>query len=95
MSHGGWEAFFFWEQKINMPISSIVIKSREDKTDQVVTGLKALAAVTIEHIKNDHIVAVTETLDHDEDKDLWAQIENMPGVMQLDLIYHNFEDIEE
>lgn len=78
-----------------MPISSLIIKTDKNKTADVVKHLTKFYEATVEKIHQDNIVLITETDQQSRDKDLWNDIENIPGVLKCDLIYHNFEDEEE
>lgn len=75
-----------------MPVSSLIIRTEKEKTQQVAHGLRSLKEVTISEVHDENIIVVTETDKQAEDKTLWGEIEKMPGVLQCDLIYHNFED---
>lgn len=77
-----------------MPVSSLIVRTNAEETQEVATKLKALKAVTVSEIYKENIVVVTDTRKQDQDKSLWEQIEKIPGVIQCDLIYHNFEDEE-
>jgi nitrate reductase NapAB chaperone NapD len=77
-----------------MPISSLIIKTRKDKTLDVAKRLESFAEITVSEIHQHNIILMTETGKQDHDKALWEEIERIPGVLQCDLIYHNFEDEE-
>ena len=77
-----------------MPISSLIIRTDNRQTQDVVEHLKTFKEVTVSEIHNENIILVTETVRQDQDKTLWEDIEKIPGVLQCDLIYHNFEDAE-
>ena len=77
-----------------MPISSLIIRTEKEKTQQVVHGLRSFKEVTVSGVHSENIIIVTETGKQAEDKTLWGEIEKIPGVLQFDLIYHNFEDEE-
>lgn len=75
-----------------MPVSSLIIRTDPQQTLPVRTRLGALEGVTVEAVDGVNIVIVTETVAQQQDKELWRIIESMAGVLQCDLIYHNFED---
>ncbi len=77
-----------------MPISSLIIRTQEEKTSEVADKLKDFKAVNVENIEGSNIVIITDTIEQKNDKELWSNIENISGVLQCDLIYHNFEDEE-
>jgi nitrate reductase NapAB chaperone NapD len=75
-----------------MPISSLIIRTDNKKTPDVVACLGILKEVTVSEIHQQNIVIITETPRQACDQDLWDKIEKIPGVLQCDLIFHNFED---
>ena len=77
-----------------MPISSLIIRTEKEKTQQVAHRLRSFKEVTISEVHNENIIVVTETDKQAVDKTLWGELEKIPGVLQCDLIYHNFEDEE-
>ena len=77
-----------------MPISSLIIRTEKDKAQQVAHWLRSFKGVTISEIHHENVIVVTETGKQAEDKTIWGAIEKIPGVLQCDLIYHNFEDEE-
>ena len=77
-----------------MPISSVIVRTSAGRAAEVAGHLKDFPESTVEKIHGDNVVLVTETRDQDHDRALWERIENVPGVIQCDLIYHNFEDVE-
>ncbi len=78
-----------------MPISSLIIKTQKQEIQKVADELRRLKGTIVSDVLDENIVVVTETEDRKEDKSLWDQMEKISGVMQVDLIYHNFEDAEE
>ncbi|MCA9407310.1 MAG: chaperone NapD [Candidatus Omnitrophica bacterium] len=77
-----------------MPISSLVIRTDVNKTTQVVKNLEMLKDAEILQVERENVVVITETENQSRDKELWSQMESIPGVLKCDLIYHNFEDQE-
>lgn len=77
-----------------MPISSLIVRTRKEQTQEVADKLKDFAGVDVEKVEGARIVIVTDTTEQKKDKELWNNIENISGVLQCDLIYHNFEDEE-
>ncbi len=77
-----------------MPVSSLIVRVKEEKKEFVLKSLKEYAAAEISDVLGESIVLITDTESQAEDKKLWQQIEEIPGVLQCDLIYHNFEDEE-
>ncbi len=78
-----------------MPISSLIVRTKADQANAVCRALKTNEYVSSTEVHGDNIVLVTQTENRIEDKYLWDTIENVPGVLQCDLIYHNFEDVED
>ena len=77
-----------------MPISSLIVRTETAHTGTVCAKLAAHPAIEISHATDDAITIVTETPGDDVDKHLWKQIEAFSGVTHVELIYHNFEDLE-
>ncbi len=77
-----------------MPISSLIVRTRKESTKSVAGILDQYPNVSVEDIHDDNIVIVTDTKEQKQDKELWKDIEGVSGVLQCDLIYHNFEDEE-
>jgi nitrate reductase NapAB chaperone NapD len=77
-----------------MPFSSFVIRTQQDKTQQVADRLKSYRETVLTEIYSQNVVLVTETQTRSQDHLLWEKIQHLPGVLQCDLIYHNFEDEE-
>ena len=78
-----------------MPISSLIVRTRPDSVRPVMDALSVIEEATIHETWGQSIVVVTQTKTKDEDKQIWDRIEHVEGVVQTDLIYHNFEDVEE
>ena len=75
-----------------MPVSSLIIRTDKNQTQAVVESLKHCPDVFSTDVFGENIVLITETFNQNRDKALWEEIEKIPGVLQCDLIYHNFED---
>ncbi len=78
-----------------MPISSLVVHTGEEYTSKVRDQLNGHPVIEVVHVSGGAIAIVTETPDDSVDKLLWKQIEEIPGVSHLELVYHNFEDGKE
>ncbi len=76
-----------------MPITSLLIRTKAERTAAIADEAALLQGVEIAEIRNDIIVAVTDTATRDEDKGLWDTLEQITGVLTVDAIYHNFEDV--
>jgi nitrate reductase NapAB chaperone NapD len=77
-----------------MPVSSLIVRTAKGATQSVAQRLNTVSGVSVEKIHDDNIVIVTDTCRRQRDKELWGEFEKIPGVLQCDLIYHNFEDEE-
>ncbi len=75
-----------------MPISSLIIRTDKKQTQAVMESLKHCPDASSVEVFEENIVVITETFNQNRDKALWEEIEKIPGVLQCDLIYHNFED---
>ena len=54
--------------------------------------LQQIEHAEVANIVRDRIVVITDTRDSETDKVIWDTITAIPGVMQVSLVYHNFED---
>ena len=78
-----------------MPITSLIVRVTAGDIQAVAEKIRSLPGAGVSDIKVDSLVAITETDDRQVDKALWDQIEQIPGVAAVDVIYHNFEDLED
>ena len=77
-----------------MPISSLIVRTGEPDASRIVPALEAIGAVTSCDAQGPNIIVITETDATSEDEALWKTIEGVEGVVAVELIYHNFEDLE-
>ncbi len=77
-----------------MPISSLIVRAAPEMAKQVADHIRRLSGADVSRIQGDSIVAVTETETREQDKKLWDDMKAIDGVLGVDLIYHNFEDME-
>jgi nitrate reductase NapAB chaperone NapD len=77
-----------------VPISSLIVRTETAETEAVRALLANHPAIEVSHATADAIAIITETPGDDVDKHLWKQIEAFSGVTHVELIYHNFEDLE-
>lgn len=78
-----------------MPISSLIVRSTPEHVTDVADQIRAVSGASVTDIKGENVIVITDTASQDEDKQIWNQIEQLNGVCKVDLIYHNFEDVEE
>lgn len=78
-----------------MPISSLIVRTEPGCSAEVGAMLATHPAIEVSHSTENAVAIVTETPEDSVDKLLWKQIEGMAGVTHVELIYHNFEDLEE
>ena len=76
-----------------MPISSLIIRTLSENTPTVVDEISDFTGLTVAAIERNNIVVVTETETKNQDKELWTKLKEVSGVKQVDLIFHNFEDV--
>lgn len=77
-----------------MPISSLIVRTQASQHDCVIETLATHPAIEVGHVGPGSIAVITETPGKDADTHLWKQIEAIDGVTHVELIYHNFEDLE-
>jgi len=76
-----------------MPITSMIVKCREEKASSVAWTIAALPGATVSNVEGDQLVVITETTTREQDQGLWDRIEALPEVVALTVVYHNFEDL--
>lgn len=78
-----------------MPVSGIVITCREGSADDVAARIVAVAGVEVHGVLPDgRIVAVIEAVTVEAEVDLMSGLQEVEGVVTVQVAYHNFEDIE-
>lgn len=78
-----------------MPVSSLIIQADPKLLDEVRNAINELNGASVTRVEGASLVTITETTTKSEDKSLWEDFERIPGVISVNLIYHNFEDLEE
>lgn len=78
-----------------MPITSLIVRTTADNIQTVAEKIRRLPGASVSDIKDDSLVVITDTEDRQADKALWDQMEQISGVAAVDVIYHNFEDLED
>jgi nitrate reductase NapAB chaperone NapD len=77
-----------------MPTSSLIVRTEDGQSSATVVAIKELAGAAVTDRQGSDLVVVTETASRLDDRVIWNQLEKLPGVLNVDLIYHNFEDQE-
>lgn len=77
-----------------MPISSLIVQAQSGRVDAVAERLKTFPELEITPGGGDHLVVVAETEDRRHDREVYRRIEETDEVLALNLIYVNFEDLE-
>ena len=79
-----------------MPISGLVIQVEPTQRDAIVTTLKGLEHVElIDTPEGEALVVVLDVASMQQEEALFKQINDLPGVHNVTLSYHNFEDLSE
>ena len=78
-----------------MPISSLIIHATVGHAGAVAQAIQTRPGVTVTETRGEMLVVLTETANRDEDRHIWNELENTEHVVGVNLIYHNFEDLEE
>ncbi len=77
-----------------MPISGIVIRIDADKRVDVTAQIEAIPELELaETPPGELLVAVMETATLADEEALFKQVADLPGVSNVTMSYHNFEDI--
>lgn len=79
-----------------MPVAALVAMLHPDVAlrRSAIAALLAEPAVTLGEPAGDALPVVTDTADVPAQDDLWARIENTPGVAALALVRLDFDDVE-
>lgn len=77
-----------------MPITSLIVKVTEDDMDKTLSAIDGMEGVEVTDVKGNDLVVILDTASRKQDRELWQQLEELPGVHALNAIYHNFEDLE-
>ena len=78
-----------------MAISSLVVVTEEGRQSEVAEALEALECVEVSSAEPAGLIVITETTSKQQDNTLWDEIGKVPGVVSVNLAYHNFEDLTE
>ena len=79
-----------------MPVSSVIIRKREESDSEALsTELASVEGATLKHVEGDKFVVLIDVATPSEEKVIWNTLETIEGVAHVDLIYHNFEDVNE
>ena len=79
-----------------MPISSLIARTDSPENASLVANVvSTIPRCSVERIEGNDLIILTETSDTKEDKAIWDQLEGLGHIQSLELIYHNFEDLEE
>jgi len=78
-----------------MPVSGIVLTCETDRTESIAAHIGALAGVEVHGVlPSGRIVAVIEADSVDGEVSLVSELQEVDGVVSVQLAYHNFEDSE-
>ncbi|MBW2452653.1 MAG: chaperone NapD [Deltaproteobacteria bacterium] len=79
-----------------MPISGLVIQVDPDQREATINSLNNLEHVELTPTpKGEALVAVLDVATMQQEESLFRQINDLPGVHNVTLSYHNFEDVSE
>ena len=78
-----------------MPISSLIVQAQSGCAEAVAERLRAFPELEVTPGHGDHLVVVSETGNRKHDREVYSRIEETDEVVALNLIYANFEDLED
>ncbi len=78
-----------------MPISSLIVRTSEADAFRIACALRANEAVTSCEVRGPDLLVITETGATSDDEALFKAFDQVAGVRAVELIYHNFEGLEE
>lgn len=78
-----------------MPVLGVVavLSSRADQREAALCALRADPWVTLGELTGDRLPLVLETRSRAEDKAAWAALQDVPGVLALDVAFAHFADV--
>jgi nitrate reductase NapD len=78
-----------------MPVSGVVITCRDGAANSVAAQMLAISGVEVHGVLPDgRVVAVIEADTVDAEVDLVSGLQEVEGVVTVQVAYHNFEDVE-
>ncbi|MHC4781088.1 MAG: chaperone NapD [Planctomycetota bacterium] len=77
-----------------MPVSGLIVRVKAGETERVSKEIGRIPGAEVTDVMGDCIVTVTDTANPAHDRRLWKQLEELPGVIKVDGVYRNFEDVE-
>jgi nitrate reductase NapD len=78
-----------------MPVSGVVLSCGAETAEEVAARLGGLAGVEVHGVApGDRVVAVIEADSVDGEVALFSRLNEVEGVLSVQLAYHNFEDSE-
>jgi nitrate reductase NapAB chaperone NapD len=80
-----------------MPVSGLVVTLHEQDAlrEAATRALAAHPAITVGELQRDgKLPLVTDTDSLREQAIVWEEIQRLPGVLCVDLAYHDFSDVE-
>jgi nitrate reductase NapAB chaperone NapD len=78
-----------------MPISSLMLSTADGQAPTVVRTVQDHPGITVAGVSGNRVAVLTETRTRAEDRDIWDALENTEHVVGVNLVYHNFEDLED
>lgn len=73
-------------------ISSLVVEVERDEVDNAVEALNALEGVEVHEVNDYKIVVTIEASSTQQSHSISSRFVEIPGVLNINLIYVNFED---
>lgn len=78
-----------------MPVLSAVAHLSADPTERLgsLAALARIPGLTLGDVHGVRLAFVLESDDRAQDKDRWAQVEAVPGLQHLELVFADFSDL--
>ncbi|UCF37767.1 MAG: chaperone NapD [Acidobacteriota bacterium] len=78
-----------------MPVSSLLLTLRNGDEHELFSLLEHFPSVVSAHRKGSRVALVLETRSAEEARERWEELSALDGVISLNLVYHNVEDLSE
>lgn len=75
-----------------MNISSVIIKTLEDKKEQCIDSLSKIKGVEVSLVEGTTIIIVIQANDTNQEVEIYRQVERTDGVISASMHYTYFED---
>lgn len=77
-----------------MPVSGLIVRTRPSQARAVAHACATVPSVEVTHVDAAALVVVTQGNTEAADRQAMESLQKLAGVVAVELIYHNFEDVQ-